>query len=47
MDNIFEKNDGKKESENDYIVKRNLGNINFKTDHDYNGVHTWITQKSG
>ena len=44
---IFEKNSGKKESENDYTVKRSLGNINFKTDHDYSGVHTWITQKSG
>ena len=36
-----------KESENDYTVKRDLGNINFKTDHDYCGVPTQLTQQSG
>ena len=52
MDNIvaltlFEKNGGNQESVNDYTVKRDLGNINFRTDHDYCGVPTKLTQQSG
>ena len=43
---IFEKNGGNQESENDYTVKRDLGNINLKTDHNYCGVPTQFTQQS-
>ena len=44
---IFEKNGGNQESENDYTLKRDLANINFRTDHDYCGVPTQHTQQSG
>ena len=44
---VFEKNGGNQELKNDYTVKRNLGNINFRTDHDYCGVPTQFTQQSG
>ena len=37
---IFEKNWGNQESEIDYTVKRDLGNINFRTDYDCCGVPT-------
>ena len=52
MDNIvaltlFEKIRGNQESVNDYPVKRHLRNINFRTDHDYCGVPTKLTQQSG
>ena len=43
---IFEKNGGNQESENDYTVKRDLENINFRIDHDYCGVATQLTQQS-
>ena len=35
---------GDRESENDYTTKIDLGIINFKTDHDYCGVPTQLTQ---
>ena len=44
---IFEKNGGNQESENHYTVKRDLGNINFRTDHDYCWVPTHLTRQSG
>ena len=47
---IFEKNGGRagdQESENDYTVKKDLGDVNFKTNHDYCGVPTQLTQQSG
>ena len=37
---IFEKKGGNQKSENDYTVKRDLGNINFRTNHDYCRVTT-------
>ena len=37
---IFEKNWGNQESEIDHTVKRDLGNINFRTDYDCCGVPT-------
>ena len=52
MDNIVgltylkKKMGGNQESENDYTVKRDLGNINFRTDNDYCGVPTQLTQQS-
>ena len=35
---IFEKYGGNQESENYYTVKRDLGDLNFETNHDYCGV---------
>ena len=50
MDNImaltYLKKWGNQESENGYTVKRDLGNINFRIDHDYCGVLTHLTQQS-
>ena len=34
---------GNQESENDYTVKRDLGDVNFETNHDYCGVPTQLT----
>ena len=44
---IFEKNGGNQKSENDYTVKRDLGDANFETNHDYCGVPTQLIQQSG
>ena len=44
---IFEKDGGDREPENDYTVTKDLGNINFRTDHNYCGVPTQPTQQSG
>ena len=44
---IFEKNGGNQESENDCTVERDLGNSNFKTDHNYCGVPAQLIQQSG
>ena len=41
------KNEGNRKSENGYAVRKDLGNINFKTAHDYFGVPTQLTQQSG
>ena len=38
---------GDREPENDYTVTKDLGNINFRTDHNYCGVPTQPTQQSG
>ena len=40
---IFEKNGENQELENDYTVKRDLGDVNFETNHDYCGVPTQLT----
>ena len=40
----FKKNWGNQEY--DYTVKRNLENINFRTDYGYCGVPTHLTQQS-
>ena len=52
MDNIvaltyLKKIGGNQESENDHTVKRDLGDVNFETNHDYCGVPNQLTQQSG
>ena len=51
MDNIvaltyLKKIGGNQESENDHTVKRDLGDVNFETNHDYCGVPNQLTQQS-